>query len=216
MSRTHVLGLLAFALLIVGFGLAGATPKLGASSDAVTSYVTRSNAQTWTGVYLEVLGKVLFIVLAARLWAVLRHAEGDAAWLSTTALAAALTGVVVILAADFTSSSAAFYAGRRGLDPAIVGALYDVQQFADLFFGAVNVVFFATVAVLVLRRNALPTWLGWMAGVVAAALVVTVPFGPGDSMEVPHFLAFLWLVAVSVLMIARRNTLSGTATGSSV
>jgi hypothetical protein len=85
--------------------------------------------------------------------------------------------------------------------------MYAVQWYADLVFGAVNAVFFAAAAVLVLRRRALPRWLGWFALVVAIGLVATVPFGPGATMEPPHLLSFVWIVAASVAMVVRRETL---------
>jgi hypothetical protein len=45
--------------------------------------------------------------------------------------------------------------------------------------------------------------------VIVIATVVTVPFGPGDISEIPHFLAVVWIIAVSTLLIARRGSLSG-------
>ena len=60
--------------------------------------------------------------------------------------------------------------------------MYTVQWYANLAFGAVNAVFFAAAAVLVLRRGALPRWLGWFALVNAVLLVGHVPFGPGATM----------------------------------
>ena len=202
-----ICGLLAVALLVASFPFTGETPKPGASSDKVAEYLTRSSAQTWTGIYLELFGIVLLILLAGRLWAILREAEGDGAWIATTGMGAALAALPVLLVGDATLMAAAFSAGRHGLDPGVVGAMYAVQWYADLVFGAVNAVFFAAAAVLVLRRGALPPWLGWFALVVAVALVATVPFGTGVTMEPPHILGFLWIVSVSIVMIARRDTL---------
>jgi len=202
-------GLASMLLAIVGLGVLGGTPpKLDASVEAVTSYVTRSNAQTWTGAYLGLLGLLLFVFFAGRLWAILRRAEGDVAWLSATALGAALIWVAVLLSTDFASGAVAFYAGRRGLDPTTAGALYDLKHFGELLAGAIFAVFLTAVAVVVLERNALPRWLGWTAAVIAVATLATVPFGPGDISELPHFLALLWLFSVSTLLIARRGRLS--------
>ena len=128
-------------------------------------------------------------------------------WIATTAFGAALAAATVLVIGDGTMMGAAFSAGRHGLDPAVVGGMYTVQWYADLAFGAVNSVFFAATSVLVLRRRALPTWLGWLALVVAIALVVTVPFGHGTTMEPPHILGFLWIVSVSVAIIVRRHAL---------
>ena len=49
--------------------------------------------------------------------------------------------------------------------------------------------------------------LGWVAAVIVFATLATVLFGPGDISEAPHFLAFLWLLAVSVVLIVKRSSL---------
>jgi hypothetical protein len=118
--------------------------------------------------------------------------------------------VAVLLSTDFATGAVAFYAGRRGLDPATAGVLYDLKHFGELLAGAVFAVFLAAVAVVVLGRGALPRWLGWAAGLTAISTVATVPFGPGDVSEIPHFLALLWLLGVSVVLIAQRSRVSGT------
>lgn len=202
-----ICGLVAIGLLIISFPFTGETPEPGASADKVAEYLDRSSAQTWTGIYLELFGIVLLVVFAGRIWAILREAEGAGGWIATTGFGAALAALTVLLVGDATIMGAAFKAGREGLDPGVVGAMYAVQWYADLAFGAVNAVFFAAAAVLVLRRGALPSWFGWFALVVAVALVAHVPFGPGATMEPPHVLAFLWFVAASIVMIVRRDTL---------
>jgi hypothetical protein len=203
-----ICGLVAVALFVGSFPFTGATPEPEASADKVAEYLDRSSALTWTGIDLELFGIALLIVFAGRMWAILREAEGAGGWIATTGFGAALAGLTVLLIGDATVMGAAFKAGRDGLDPAVVGALYTVQWHADLVYGAVNAVFFAAAAVLVLRHGALPRWLGWLALVVAVGLVATVPFGPGATMEPPHVLGFLWIVAAGIAMIARRDTLA--------
>jgi riboflavin transporter FmnP len=202
-----ICGLAAVGLLVAGFPFTGATPEPGASVDDVAEYLSRSGAQTWTGIYMEFFGLALLIIFVGRLWALLREAEGAVGWIATTALGAAVAALTVLVIGDATMMGAAFSAGRHGLDPAVVGGMYTVQWYSDLAYGVVNAVFFAASALLVLRRGALPRWLGWLAVVVAITLVVTVPFGPGTTMEPPHVLGFLWIVSVSILMIARSDAL---------
>ena len=202
-----ICGLAAVALLVLSFPFTGATPEPGASTAKVAEYLDRSSGQTWTGIYLELLGLALLLVFAGRVWAILREAEGAAGWIATTGFGAAVAALTVLFIGDVTVMGAAFEAGRDGLDPGVVGSMYTVQWYSDLVFGAINVVFFAAAAVLVLQRGALARWLGWFALVVAVALVATVPFGPGATMEPPHVLAFLWFVAASVVMIVRRDAL---------
>jgi hypothetical protein len=201
-----ICGLAAVALLVAGFPFTGATPEPGASVDDVAD-LSRSGAQTWTGIYMEFFGLALLIIFVGRLWALLREAEGAVGWIATTALGAAVAALTVLVIGDATMMGAAFSAGRHDLDPAVVGGMYTVQWYSDLAYGVVNAVFFAASALLVLRRGALPRWLGWLAVVVAIALVVTVPFGPGATMEPPHVLGFLWIVSVGVVMIVRRDAL---------
>jgi hypothetical protein len=200
-------GLTAVVLLVGSFPFTGATPEPGASPNEVAEYLDRSSALTWTGIDLELFGIALLIVFAGRMWAILREAEGAGGWIATTGFGAALAALTVLLVGDATVMGAAFKAGRDGLDPGVVGAMYTVQWHADLVYGAVNAVFFAAAALLVLRHGALPRWLGWLALVVAVGLVATVPFGPGATMEPPHVLGFLWIVAAGIAMIARRNAL---------
>jgi hypothetical protein len=204
-----ICGVAAVLLLIGSFPFTGATPEPGASAADVADYVARSSGQTWTGIYLEVAGLVLYVVFVGRVWAVLRSADTGSAWISTTAFGAGLAAVTILFLGDATMMGAAFESGRDGVDAGVVGGMYAVQWYSDLVFGAINIVFFAGAAVLALRRDALPRWLGWLALVVAVALAVTIPFGVGTTMEPPHILGFLWVVAVGVLLIARRDTLAG-------
>jgi hypothetical protein len=82
--------------------------------------------------------------------------------------------------------------------------MYAVQWYADLAYGAVNAVFFAATALLVLRRGALPTWLGWFAVVVAVNLGGAVRTW-GDHGAAAR--ARSCGSCVSVLMIVRRDAL---------
>jgi hypothetical protein len=201
-----ICGLAAVALLVGSFPFTGETPKPGASAETVAVYLDRSSAQTWTGIYLELFGLALLVVFAGRIWAILREAEGGGGWIATTGFGAALAALTVLLVGDATIMGAAFKAGH-GVDLRVAGAMYTVQWYSDLVYGAINAVFFAAAAVLVLRRGALPKWLGWFALVIVVAIVVTVPLGPRATMEPPHILGFLWIVSVSIVMLVRRAAL---------
>jgi hypothetical protein len=93
-----ICGLAAVALLIGSFPFTGETPKPGASADKVAEYLDRSSAQTWTGIYLNLLGLALLFVFAGRIWAILREAEGAGGWIATTGFGAALAALTVLLA----------------------------------------------------------------------------------------------------------------------
>ena len=94
-------GLLYAVLVLVGVN---AFPKGNAGILAPRQEVARdvaahpADAGFWTGVFLEGLGLLVLIFFLARLWGVLRTAEGGSGWLSMSALAAGLVSVAVKLA----------------------------------------------------------------------------------------------------------------------
>lgn len=203
-----VSGVASIVLFVIGFGfLGGVVPPAGGSGEAVAKYLESSEAQVWTGAYLGLIAALLHIVFVTRLYGVLRRAEGGTGWLAMTALAGALIQFAVLFSVDFTVSAAAFYRGRRGFDPDVLAAFYDVKQFAELISGGVAALFLAATAVVVLRMGALPRWLGWFAAATAVALLVSRPLGPTDVSEPPAFLAIIWILAASIVLVVRRERL---------
>jgi len=204
-----VSGLVSMVFVVIGFGfLVGVVPPAGGSAEAVTTFLERSEAQVWTGAYLGLIGALLHLVLVGRLYGVLRRAEGGSGWLAMTALIGALVQAAVLFSVDFTVSAAAFYRGRRSFDAEVIGAFFDVRQFAELILGGVAALFFAATAVIVLRMGGLPRWLGWFAAATAVLLLLTRPLGPTDISQPPHFLGAIWMLAASVVLIVRRERLS--------
>lgn len=114
------------------------------------------------------------------------------------------------MAVDVALAGAAFYRGNRGLDPEIVGLLFDARHFAEMVSPLFFAVFLACAAVVALGRGALPRRLGWAAAAIAALTPVMLPMGYEPS-QIPVFLTVFWIVAVSVVLLRRRGTL---ATGS--
>jgi len=59
----------------------------------------------------------------------------------------------------------------------------------------------------VLRTEVLPRWLGWFAAILAAASIVAVPIATTEVAQIPVPLRAVWVVAVSVVLISRRETM---------
>lgn len=204
-----VSGIVGFVLLVIGLGfLVGVVPPAGGSGEEVAKFLERSETQVWAGAYLGLLGALLHFVFIGRLYGVLRRAEGGTGWLAMTAFGAAILQFAVLLSVDFTVSAAAFYRGQRGLDPNVLAAFFDVKQFAELILGGAAALFLAAAAILVLRMGALPRWLGWFAAGTAVLLLLSRALGPGDESEPANFLAIIWMLAVSIVLIVRRKRLS--------
>jgi|SRR5215203_1666309 len=65
---------------------------------------------------------------------------------------------------------------------------------------AIDAVFLAAAAVVVLRTGALSRWLSWSAAVLSPALLVRVAFATSFGF-VPYVLNALWVVATSMVLI---------------
>jgi hypothetical protein len=187
---------------VVGFGaLVGSVPGPGAEIDEIRDFVDRSDARVWTGGYIGLLAQVLFVVFAAGLWGILRDAEGGTGWISTAGLVAAGVLLAITVAGDLVLGAAVFYAGR-GVDPAAASLLLDAKKLAEMFSVPFIGLFLASAAIVVLRTAALPRWAGWSAAAIAAIALATLPLGYEPS-QTSFFLALLWILAVSVRLLAR-------------
>lgn len=147
---------------------------------------------------LHLAAFLLFLPFLACLWSVLREAEGGTGWVSGMALAAALLGIgvkygsiaVVIAARDLQEGSPIEQAFAAIGDAAFIISLLPLA----LFLGAV--------AVVALRSQALPQWLGIGTALVAVSLAINSVFIDADFG--PAFLLFLaWTLAASIVLLLR-------------
>jgi hypothetical protein len=185
------------------FAIVGATPGMGASTQDISDFLARSSTRIYGGGYIEIVAFPLILVFLGRLRELLRRAEGENGWLATTAYGAALIAIG-FGAVAFTAEATAYYAGRRGLDLKTVGALLDLDGFAFVIQGMPLAIFLGATAVLALRAHALPRWLGWSAATIAILFPATL-WSPTDLAQLPHPLFYVWVVATSVVLIARRE-----------
>jgi hypothetical protein len=177
-------------------------PRLGAASGALFVVLlfgpSSSGSDSTIVIVLELLGLLFFIPFLGYLWSVLRAAEGPGGWLSVTALGAGLVGVTMKLA-----SIAPGWAARDFDDgTAIHKALDRMNETAFIAQMLPDGVMLAAIAILTLKRAALPSWLGWLAAVAAPLLLVNGMFL--DAEFGPAFLLFLlWTLLASVALTVR-------------
>ncbi len=187
---------------VLGFGvLVGPVPGPGAEADEILDFVDRSDARVWTGGYIGLLAQAVFVVFATGLWGILRHAEGGTGWISTVGLVAAGALLAITVAGDLVPGAAVFYAGPA-VDPAVASLLLHAKRLAEMLSVPFIGLFLSSAAIVVLRTAALPRWVGWSAAAIAAIAVVTLPLGYEPS-QTSFFLALLWILAVSVRLLAR-------------
>jgi len=153
----------------------------------------RAIAATWA--------LVLALPFLAYLCSLLRAAEGDGGWLSTLALVAGVSGVLLKLA----SHAPALAIHRDGIHKGtqLYKALDNTAGAATLMSLYPLAVCCAAVAVIALRERVLPRWLGAFAAVTALALAVNAAFVYASF--VPALLLFLLWTLVTSIVLLRRN-----------
>ena len=158
----------------------------------------RAVAATWA--------LVLALPFLVYLCSLLRAAEGDGGWLSTAALVAGVSGIVLKLASH--APEVAIHRDGIAKGTQLYKALDDSA-------GAITVVSIyplaiccAAVAVIALRERVLPRWLGAFAAVTAVALAINAGFVYASF--VPALLLFLlWTLITGIVLL--RRTLGTTA-----
>lgn len=207
-------GIPAVVLSPVGFALiasAGFGGGQDASREEVARAVRESSASlVHVGAVLDVLGAVFFVVFAARLYGLLRSAEGDSGWVSGLAFG----GALLAIAGSFVDKAAYLALGANlgnGLDTAEAVTLLDISAgsflLAQLFMGAV---FLGGVAVVALRTGVLPAWLARSAGFVAIANLAAVALPPEAGFPI-FFLFIVWMLVTSGYLVARPGARSAAA-----
>ena len=152
----------------------------------------RAVAATWA--------LVLALPFLAYLWSLLRAAEGNGGWLSTLALVAGVSGVLLKLA----SHAPELAIHREGIDKGtqLYKALDNAAGAATLISLYPLAVCCAAVAVIALREHVLPRWLGMFAAITAVALAVNAGFVYASF--VPALLLFLlWTLVTSIVLLRR-------------
>ena len=158
----------------------------------------RAVASTWA--------LVLAVPFLAYLTTLLRAAEGEGGWLSTTALVAGVSGVLLKL----TSHAPELAIHREGLAKGtqLYKALDSIAGAATVMSLYPLAVCCAAVAVVALREHVLPRWLGVFAAVTAVALAVNAGFIFAGF--VPALLLFLLWTLVTGVVLFRRSGVGST------
>jgi hypothetical protein len=199
-------GIMALALSLGGFALIGAAGfalEPGAAARDVAGAVSDGNGGlALAGIYLDILGSLLFVVFAACLWARLRRVEGDPEWMSLAAFAALLLMIAAGLG-DKAAYYAIFSRADDGLDVDVAASLYDTATGFFTLFNALSGLFVLVTGAAIRRTGALPRWLGTTGVLIGlAAIASAIPESSAAQAAFP--LVALWIVAVSIALIRER------------
>ena len=142
-------------------------PRLGAACG--TLYVALVFAPSLVGGdtagRIELVGILFFIPFLAYLWSVLREVEGDSGWLSATVFGSGLVDLTIKLGSAAPSVAADQLQEGTTLDT----ALHDMNSASFILSMLPLSVLTAAFAVVTLKTQVLPRWLGWTAAITAGA-----------------------------------------------
>jgi hypothetical protein len=211
-------GLAYVVLVLLGNDvLAGAGgPDFTAPATKVAAHLAANppTTVTYVGGFVELIGLLCFVAFVAKLFCVVRRAEGGDGFLAVTALSAGLLSAAIKFASG-PAALEAFNRAREGLDPQLAAALIDMNGFAFLLTFALDALMLAAVAAVALRTGVLPRWQGIMAAVTAALLLLTVA-GAGTVPPLGMLLALVWIAAVSVTLVRRVGASDAAPVGAEV
>jgi hypothetical protein len=196
-----VLQMASQALIQVG----GAEPPFDASAQTIVAFfMARDNQLFVLGEYLSTLSLIAFLWFLGSLWSALRRGEGEPAWLSLVALASGLMVVATVSAGS--GWALAIFRKDEGLDPQIARLLFDQGNFAFANAWAMLASLSLSSGVVSIRTGALPRWLGWASVPIAGGLLAArAVWASSGLVFVPFGLCYLWLIAISVVLIRRAS-----------
>lgn len=185
-----LLGILFVAVAIIGFAVGGEPPGADDGAAKVVDHYVDNMDAVKGGAAIQAVAAALFLYFVAYLSSVLR-ASAERSVLPTLALVGAgimATGIAIDATISFALAEAADDLAPAGAQA--LQALWD-NDFIPMAVGLQ--VFLLSTGLAILKYGALPTWLGWIA--IVLAIVAVTPVG---------FFAFIggavWLLITSALL----------------
>lgn len=200
---TGIAGLAFFALTvawIVATSISGKEPAFDGEADAVLAYF-RGTSSTLAGFgsYLVVVGIVAMIWFAIGLALLLGRAEGRPPWRSSVAAASALVFVGLILHAP---GEAAAYRAQT-LTPELATYAFDMGNLGFANGWVAMGSFLLCAGWVMISTRFAPRWLGWLAMVGGAGLVLSRAIWTSSIWLLPYGFFWLWVITVSVRLLRR-------------
>jgi hypothetical protein len=200
---TGVAGLVATVVLfspIIAISTLG-EPGLDGSRDEIVQFF-RAGEAAWvaTAEATVTVGMLAFLWFVACLTTRLRRGEGEPAWRSTVALA---SGVILAAYGVIDASWEAVFNRASELEPSIAVFAFDFGNLGFANAWAALGSFAIAAGWAILAGRALAAWWAWWAIVAGVGLVVVRFFWEGWAWTAPYFLFWIWVIALSVRLIAR-------------
>jgi hypothetical protein len=195
-SWAPLTGVAFVVLVIIGFLAGGEPPEADSDAAEIVEHYVDNEGAVIAGALIVGIAATFFVFFGGYLRKVLSAAEGEGGILSAVAFAGAVilaTGAAIDSTISFALADLA-----EEIDPTSVQALQALWEndFVPLALG--NQVFLLASGISIVRHAALPTWLGWVA--IVLAITALTPIG---------FAAFIgggiWVLIVSVMLTMRER-----------
>lgn len=194
-----VLQVVAQALIQVG----GAEPAFDADAAEIMQFFQDRDTRLFgLGDYISTLSVIPFIWFLGALWAALRRAAEEYAWLALAAVALGLLEMAQIVSGGGWTLAVAHI--DDGLTPEQAQLLFDQGNlgFANSWVTLAGMLL--AVAVISLQAGALPRWNGWLAVITAIGLVIARAFWATSPIVFgPYVVFWLWLITTSIILTRR-------------
>ncbi len=193
-------GLLSLVLGLIGTAVSSGPPGFVSDPAGIAAYLKDDSEAVLASHTMYLLSAVLVLWFAGGMYATLRSAERPHGHTAIVALAGAVAGVSMMLAAAAAGAVGALRADENdGIAPEVAAALWDLSSILyGLAAPMAMAVFVLAVAVATLRTAALPRWLG----------ILSVPLGVALLIPPINFLAMIafqvWVAIAAVALLLHR------------
>ena len=203
-------GIVFVVLSVIALVAGGQAPRPDDPDQEIVSYFVDNRSGLLFQAYLFGLASIFFLWFVGSLRSHLRRAEGETGRLSAVAFGGGVATVATFFLGTSLSAALAFRVAQT--DPGVAVALFHVGSQAFTLSSFTAVVLVAAASVVIIRTGALPSWLGWLGGLLSLAFLVSgfavfVESGPLASGGAYGYIVFgvffLWVLLASMLLVQR-------------
>ena len=184
-------------LLIAGGAIAGQPPNPSDDSvQEIIDFYTDNDTSIWIGTIMQILAAASLIFFGGYLRKIFEAAAGPGHMLSAVVLVGA--AIVAVGGAIDATINVTLVESVDDIEPDAVQALSALWNNDFLPLGLGAFVFALASGLSILRHGALPKWLGWVAVVLAVAIMTPAGFAGIIGTA-------LWILVVSIILALREG-----------
>jgi hypothetical protein len=206
---TAIAGLL-FVVLVVASFFTPDTPDSGGSAEELAAAISDDRAGHQMSLLLGFLADIAFLLFLAGVWSRFRRYEGSGGMMASLFVVAGTAFAATILVSE--GLYLAYVQAAESADPSVLPTIAALDDWVGIGTVPAGVAMMIGATGAILSTHALPAWLGWLAGLNAVLLVLSLGavFETDDESVlagVGFFGGFLglliWVLATGVVLLMR-------------